>query len=99
MLYYGSLTLATLLRSERLVAVILNALQRYEHTKVDSARLYRSGSSESMLADLSWEKRSIVMETNFYHNANLLSSAHGPILTSQKTSEVACSIVESPPDG
>lgn len=53
-------------------ARILDIFQRYGHNEVDTARLYGSGSSESMLADLDWEKRGIVMETKLYPNA------HGP---------------------
>lgn len=57
-------------------AEILDTFQRYGHDEVDTARLYGSGSSESMLADLDWEKRGIVMETKLYPNARGLSSAH-----------------------
>ena len=54
---------------------MLDIFQSYGHAEVDTARLYGHGSSESMLADLDWEKRGIVMQTKLYPNANGPSAA------------------------
>ncbi|KAG9185565.1 hypothetical protein G6011_06896 [Alternaria panax] len=52
-------------------ANILDIFQRYDPSEVNTARLYCSGSSETMLADLDWQKRGIFMETKLYPNTDV----------------------------
>ncbi|KAI9741134.1 MAG: hypothetical protein M1834_002847 [Cirrosporium novae-zelandiae] len=48
---------------------ILDVFQKHGHNEIDSARSYGYGSSETMLADLQWQKRGLVMDTKLYPNA------------------------------
>jgi aflatoxin B1 aldehyde reductase len=47
----------------------LDVFQKHGHDEIDTARVYGNGSSESILADLDWQKRGIVMDTKLYPNA------------------------------
>lgn len=54
---------------------ILDVFQKHGHSEVDTARAYGEGSSETMLGDLDWQKRGIVMETKYYPTAGKDSPA------------------------
>lgn len=54
---------------------ILDTFQRHGHNEIDTARIYGGGSSEEMLASLSWKQRGLVMDTKLYPNSK--SSALG----------------------
>ena len=45
---------------------MLDLFEAHGHEEVDTARMYGNGSSEEMLADCSWERRGLVMETKLY---------------------------------
>ena len=45
---------------------ILDIFQKYGHKEIDTARAYGEGTSESMLGDLDWQKRGLVMETKIH---------------------------------
>lgn len=38
----------------------------HRHNEIDTARFYGAGSSETMLGELDWKKRGIVMDTKYY---------------------------------
>ncbi|KAI7156646.1 Aldo/keto reductase [Hortaea werneckii] len=48
---------------------ILDIFQKHGHSEIDTARAYGNGSSEEMLGDLQWQKRSLTMETKYYPTA------------------------------
>ncbi|KAJ5118734.1 NAD(P)-binding protein [Penicillium atrosanguineum] len=48
---------------------ILDTFQRHGHNEIDTARIYGGGSSEEMLASLSWKERGLLMDTKLYPNA------------------------------
>jgi aflatoxin B1 aldehyde reductase len=48
---------------------IVEAFMQHGHNEIDTARLYGSGSTEQILAELGWQKRGIVMDTKLYPNA------------------------------
>lgn len=48
---------------------IIDVFQRHGHNEIDTARAYGEGSSETMLGDLDWLKRGIVMDTKYYPTA------------------------------
>ena len=50
-------------------SAILDAFQKHGHNEIDTARAYGEGSSETMLGDLEWQKRGIVMDTKYYPTA------------------------------
>lgn len=47
-------------------SAILDVFQKHGHNEIDTARAYGEGSSETMLGDLEWQKRGIVMDTKYY---------------------------------
>jgi len=48
---------------------ILDAFQKHGHNEIDTARAYGNGTSETMLGDLEWQKRGIVMDTKYFPTA------------------------------
>ena len=56
---------------------ILDIFQKYGHNEVDTARFYGGGSSETMLANLEWKKRGLVMDTKYYPTAGRAMPKHG----------------------
>ena len=48
---------------------ILDIFQKHGHNEIDTARFYGGGTSESMLLDLDWQKRGLVMDTKYYPTA------------------------------
>ena len=50
-------------------SAILDVFQKHGHSEVDTARAYGEGSSETMLGDLDWQKRGIIMDTKYYPTA------------------------------
>ncbi|KAK5163294.1 hypothetical protein LTR04_002663 [Oleoguttula sp. CCFEE 6159] len=50
-------------------SAILDIFQKHGHAEIDTARLYGEGSSETMLGDLAWRKRGLVMDTKYYPTA------------------------------
>jgi aflatoxin B1 aldehyde reductase len=50
-------------------ASILDTFQRHGHNEIDTARIYGGGSSEEMLASLSWKERGLIMATKLYPRA------------------------------
>lgn len=48
---------------------IIDVFQKHGHNEIDTARAYGEGSSETMLGDLGWQKRGIVMDTKYYPTA------------------------------
>ncbi|KAK5691983.1 hypothetical protein LTR97_011154 [Elasticomyces elasticus] len=51
-------------------SAILDAFQKHGHSEIDTARAYGEGSSETMLGELDWQKRGIVMDTKYYPTAD-----------------------------
>jgi aflatoxin B1 aldehyde reductase len=51
------------------VTTILDLFQKHGHEEVDTARVYGAGSSEEMLAEATWQKRGLVMDTKLYPTA------------------------------
>ena len=45
---------------------ILDIFQKYGHKEIDTARAYGEGTSESMLGDLDWQNRGLLMETKIH---------------------------------
>lgn len=45
---------------------ILDIFQQHGHSEIDTARAYGEGTSESILGDLEWQKRGLVMETKYH---------------------------------
>lgn len=45
---------------------ILDVFQKHGHNEIDTARAYGEGSSETMLGDLDWQKRGLVMVTKYH---------------------------------
>jgi len=48
---------------------ILDIFQAHGHNEIDTARAYCEGTTETMLGDLEWQKRGLVMETKYYPTA------------------------------
>ncbi|THX18513.1 Aldo/keto reductase [Aureobasidium pullulans] len=48
---------------------ILDIFQAHGHNEIDTARAYCEGTTETMLGDLDWQKRGLVMETKYYPTA------------------------------
>lgn len=48
---------------------ILDIFQAHGHNEIDTARAYCEGTSETMLGELDWQKRGLVMETKYYPTA------------------------------
>ena len=48
---------------------ILDVFQAHGHSEIDTARAYGNGTSETMLGDLEWQKRGIVMDTKYFPTA------------------------------
>jgi len=48
---------------------ILDVFQKHGHSEVDTARAYGNGTSETMLGELEWQKRGIVMDTKYFPTA------------------------------
>ena len=44
-------------------AAILDIFQAHGHTEIDTARTYCDGTSESLLGDLDWQGRGLIMQT------------------------------------
>lgn len=64
---------------------ILDIFQRYGHNEVDSARAYGAGSSETMLGELDWKNRGIVMDTKYYPTAAFSDSPSSKQLCKRST--------------
>ena len=48
---------------------ILDVFQKHGHNEIDTARAYGEGTSESMLGELDWQKRGLVMDTKYFPTA------------------------------
>ena len=48
---------------------ILDIFRQHGHREVDTARAYGEGSSETMLGDLNWQDRGLIMQTKFHATA------------------------------
>lgn len=47
----------------------MDLFQRHGHNEIDTARIYGGGSSEEMIADLTWKERGLIVDTKLYPNA------------------------------
>lgn len=47
-------------------SAILDVFQKHGHNEIDTARAYGEGSSETMLGDIDYPKRGIIMDTKYY---------------------------------
>jgi aflatoxin B1 aldehyde reductase len=47
----------------------VDLFQRHGHNEIDTARIYGGGSSEEMIADLTWKERGLIVDTKLYPNA------------------------------
>lgn len=45
---------------------ILDIFQKYGHNEIDTARAYGEGTSETILGDLNWQKRGLIMDTKLH---------------------------------
>lgn len=59
----------------------MDIFRKYGHKEIDTARIYGGGSSETMLGDLDWQKRGLIMQTKFHATAGLPDSAKPSTLT------------------
>ncbi|RDW69223.1 hypothetical protein BP6252_08243 [Coleophoma cylindrospora] len=50
-------------------AQMLDTFQKHGHNEIDTARLYASGTTEGMLAELKWQDRGLIMATKVFPNA------------------------------
>ncbi|KAF2720178.1 Aldo/keto reductase [Polychaeton citri CBS 116435] len=66
---------------------ILDAFQKHGHSEVDTARVYGQGSSETMLAELDWKSRGIVMDTKFYPTGAAATAPAGWDMSAKHTPE------------
>ena len=51
-------------------ANIIDAVQKFGHNEIDTARGYSNGSSEEYLAELKWQERGLVLATKLAPAAN-----------------------------
>ncbi|KAH6680202.1 NADP-dependent oxidoreductase domain-containing protein [Halenospora varia] len=56
---------------------IVDVFQAHGHNEIDTARIYGNGTTEEILADLSWQKRGIVMDTKLYPTAGFALAKGG----------------------
>jgi hypothetical protein len=50
-------------------AALLDVFQSYGHSEIDTASFYGEGSSETMLGQLNWQSRRLLMATKYYPTA------------------------------
>lgn len=50
-------------------SALLDVLQSHGHSEIDSASSYGEGSSETMLGQLHWQSRQLLMATKYYPTA------------------------------
>lgn len=71
-------TLGARVHEKEDAAVILDTFQKHGYNEIDTARIYGNGSSEEILASLSWQGRGLIMDTKLYPSA-------GGVLTTNDT--------------
>lgn len=59
-------TLGARVHTTEAAGQILDIFQNHGHDEIDTARAYGNGSSETMLAELDWRQRGLVMATKLY---------------------------------
>lgn len=53
----------------KVASKILDIFQQHGHNEIDTARAYCEGTCETMLGELEWKKRGLVMDTKYYPTA------------------------------
>jgi aflatoxin B1 aldehyde reductase len=74
-LVFGSMTfgkpntLGSRVHTPSEAGAIIDIFQAHNHSEIDTARIYGDGTTESILAEIDWQARGLVMGTKLYPNA------------------------------